>query len=214
MQIILGSQSPRRRELLSDIIGESRLKVIPPSSDDEPGFTGLSELEEIEERLRLVVQCKARDVVGQIQNFPESEDFCVICADTIVVATDTVGDWAVLGKPPVDNWRSVVRDWFRTHYNGRPHEVWSGVRIETPAGVEEFVVKTQVRMCDLTEDLIDWYISTEESIGKAGGYGIQGRAAVLINGLDGSLSNVIGLPVVEVVNSLQRLGVTLSKPQR
>lgn len=207
MQIILGSQSPRRRELLQYVLGDFPLTVLPPRVADEPGFEGFTTAAEIEQQLLHVVRGKSADVSRQLSSLNCEESPCVICADTIVVASAPSGDLIVLGKPPDDDWQRVTADWFRTYYADRPHAVWTGCRIESATETEEFIVKTTVRMCKLSEPLIDWYVSTGECVGKAGGYGIQGKAAVLIDGLDGSLSNVIGLPVAEVLDALQRLNV-------
>ena len=61
-------------------------------------------------------------------------------------------------------------------------------------------------MPKLNSEIIDWYVSTGESVGKAGGYGIQGQAATLIEKVDGSLTNVIGLPMLEVAEAIGQLG--------
>ena len=72
--------------------------------------------------------------------------------------------------------------------------------------VQEFIVRSIVRFIAVDDDLLEWYLSTGESPGKAGGYAIQGHAAVFVDELRGSLTNVIGLPVLEVVQTLQETG--------
>ena len=101
----------------------------------------------------------------------------------------------------------MVKRWFTDLYADSRHEVWTGCRISCCDDDEWLIVRTGVRMGPLDEAIVDWYLSTGESVGKAGGYGIQGQASVLVAGLDGSLSNVIGLPVLEVRDVLKRLGV-------
>ena len=84
-------------------------------------------------------------------------------------------------------------------------EGWSG-----PLGTVVFLgigVKTKVLFCTLDDWLIDWYVSTDESIGKAGGYGIQGRASMLVEAVNGSFTNVVGLPMMEVTQTLRDFGV-------
>ena len=66
MKIVLGSQSPRRRELLTGFLGEDRVKIVPPLNDEELGFDGLHDVESIEERLMLIVEQKLSDVAAQL----------------------------------------------------------------------------------------------------------------------------------------------------
>ena len=207
MQIILGSQSPRRRELLSGIIGEEQIRILPPDCDAEPGFDGISDVAGIESQLNHVVDLKLQNVLRQVRTESTASDSCIICADTIVVAEDGSGHSIVLGKPPADDWQSVVRHWFRTYYSEKTHEVWTGCQVATESDSVEFIVKTRVTMVRLDDWLINWYLATGESVGKAGGYGIQGQASMLVNSINGSLSNVIGLPVIELMQRLTDLKV-------
>lgn len=205
MMLILGSQSPRRRELLEGLLPAGTLRILPPQDANEPGFDGLASAEEIERQLLHIVELKLQDVRDQLG--PGAlQECCILCADTIVVAQQG-NESVVLGKPPAGEWQPIVREWFRTFYSGTTHEVWSAVVLHGLRTTESLIVKTKVRMPVLDDAVIDWYLSTGEPVGKAGGYGIQGRAAVLIEGLKGSLSNVIGLPVLEVRELLTRVGV-------
>ncbi len=209
MLTVLGSQSPRRFELLQQIIATDELTVLPPKSADEPGFEGLTRVSAIESQLRNVVQLKLGDVVEQLQQQGRLlSECCVICADTIVVARGSNDLPVVLGKPPMPHWQATVRDWFRNYYSGRTHEVWTGCVIAADDKLQHVIVKTHVTMCSLQDELIDWYVSTEEPIGKAGGYGLQGAAAMLIDAVDGSLTNVIGLPLREVRQTLKLLNAS------
>ena len=88
MQIILGSQSPRRRDLLGGLVPSSQLQVLPPQSPEEPGFDELGTAVEIADRLRSIVRLKRADVTRQIA---VQQNACLICADTIVVATRADG---------------------------------------------------------------------------------------------------------------------------
>ena len=207
MQIVLGSQSPRRRELLQTVVPNSQLQVIPPIDPDEPGFDGLTSDEEISSRLSQIVDGKSCDVQNQLAQNPEFSDFCLICADTTVVASTPSGGRIVLGKPPVEDWKSTVKEWFQLYYNERPHEVWTCCRVVTSAQQRDIIVKTVVKMIPLDDWLIDWYLATDEPLGKAGGYAIQGRAALLIDHVDGSLTNVIGLPMAELTSVLREFQV-------
>jgi septum formation protein len=74
-------------------------------------------------------------------------------------------------------------------------------------GLQQEVVRSQVRLLPLTDEEIAWYVESGEPDGKAGAYGIQGRAARFIDWLEGSWSNVVGLPVATVYQMLKRAGV-------
>lgn len=213
MNVVLGSQSPRRKELLIGLLGEEQVTILPPRNSEEAVFDGLQRDSEIEDRLLHIVHAKLKDVVQQViqlQPAPASTvaDEIVLCADTIVVAGPPESR-RVLGKPPAENWMPEVRDWFRNYYSNQQHGVWTGVLLRGNGQTESFVTKTQVRMPALDDDLIDWYLSTEEPVGKAGGYGIQGQAAALVESVQGSLTNVIGLPVLEIAQRLKKFGVQL-----
>ncbi len=188
---------------MSSIVSSDQLEVLPPRSADEPGFDGICTVAEIKEHLRHIVRLKVDDVREQLVAQKRApEGCCIVCADTIVVATDENDQLVVLGKPPEGSWQETVRDWFRRYYSGKTHEVWTGCQIVTRRHSFDLLVQTGVTMCSLDDDLIDWYVSTEEPLGKAGGYGIQGKAAMLIEAVDCSLTNVIGLPMLEVREAL------------
>lgn len=202
MKIILGSQSPRRKELLSGFLGDTQISVVAPQNSQELEFDGLRDLEAIEERLMAIVSDKINDVREQVAL---DENTAILCADTTVVVRQPDGSRLVLGKPPATSWQQTTARWFQEFYSGKTHEVWTGFQIVTSATSYREIVRTSVSMPPLNTSTIQWYVSTEEPIGKAGGYGIQGQAAVLISNVDGSLSNVIGLPVLEVVQALERI---------
>ena len=209
MKIVLGSQSPQRKALLQSIVPAGRLLILPPESDNEPGFEECRSIASIESQLLKIVEIKRTDVLKQIQRrtHVDPQD-CVICADTVVVVP--AGEYAeqqlVLGKPPINQWQEVVRDWFSEYYSGKTHEVWTGFSVATASASREMIVKTSVTFCDVDDSWMEWYLSTKEPIGKAGGYGIQEHAAVFVNSILGSLSSVVGLPVFEVGQALRQLG--------
>jgi septum formation protein len=207
-KIVLGSRSPRRRELLSSVVGDNRLVILPPTTPHEPGFSDVSDEAAIERRLCEIVGLKYSDVCCQAdvsQQTEQSETFIVV-ADTIVIADGENGTRHVLGQPDPDKWQDDVRTWFRRWLSGRTHDVWTGVRISRGKESRQFVVRSGVTFRTVNDDLLNWYLSTGESLGKAGGYAIQGHAAAFVTGLDGSLTNVIGLPVLEVLEGLTELG--------
>ena len=203
--IILGSRSPRRRELLESVAGAIALRVMPPLSSAEADFQNVHDDLSIERRLLEIVRVKYADVCRQVQESGSPSPLIVV-ADTIVIASDNDGSRRVLGQPEPDHWQSDVRDWLRFWLAGRTHEVWTGVIVARHTESHEFVVKSKVTFCEISDATIEWYLSTNESPGKAGGYAIQGHAAAFVSQLSGSLTNVIGLPLLEVVEALQSLG--------
>ena len=199
-KIILGSASPRRRELLSQI----GIGFTVRGSDKEEVYH--SEIpEEIVKELALM---KAENVAIELfeeQQAPpvrEETDFVVIGADTVVVL-----DQKILGKPADEE------DAFRMlkSLQGRAHEVFTGVavlcckegKIQT---VRSHAVKTEVYVHEMTEDEIRGYIATGEPSDKAGSYGIQGAFAKYIDRIDGDYYNVVGLPVSFVYQTLKEIG--------
>ena len=137
-RLILGSRSPRRRELLELLIPPESIDVLPPRSSDELGFDGLTSWLDIARRLQQIAREKNDDVLSQLSSSSDSQ--LVLTADTIIVASDADGCYRVLGQPPDDDsWREVVRGWFCDLYAGRSHiaatsvcvtEVRTGRRLE------------------------------------------------------------------------------------
>ncbi len=133
----------------------------------------------------------------------------IVVADTIVIATNDQHEKRILGQPDPDNWQAEVRDWLKNWLAGRTHEVWTGAIVSKGNEQRSFIVKSTVTFCPMSDAMIEWYISTSESLGKAGGYAIQAHAAAFISQFSGSLTTIIGLPLLEVVGALQELGWTL-----
>ena len=213
-RVILGSRSPRRKELLESIVGHDQLVIKPPVTPEEPDFLGLHQETEIEHRLLDIVQLKHSDVCQQTAADVSNEVFAsvdssapfVVVADTIVVAELSREQRLVLGQPGPDRWQDDVRGWLRHRLSNQTHEVWTGVLVSQLDQTSTCIVKSAVTFCEINDELIEWYISTRESLGKAGGYAIQGFAAAFVTQLRGSLTNVIGLPVMETRQALVNLG--------
>ncbi|MEZ6130843.1 MAG: Maf family protein [Planctomycetaceae bacterium] len=199
MRIVLGSQSPQRFQLLKTVVAEDRFEVLAPASDREPGFEHLHQTADIERRLEHVVDVKFQDVWSQIQTTSgDADQCCIICADTVVVATNADERAVVLGKPPSGDWKPVVAEWFRDYLIGRSHQVWTSVRIGLGDRSHRNTVKSEITLCDIDDEQLSWYLDTEEPLGKAGGYAVQGIAAMFVESIQGSLTNVVGLPMREV----------------
>ena len=185
-RIILASASPRRSELLESA-GIS-FSVAPADIPEEP-LPGESPTAHV---LRLAVE-KALAVAGTV------EGDLFIGADTVVVCDDEI-----MGKPvdAADARRML------SALSGRSHEVITGYAVHdrTRRATDSSVVCTRVIFKLLTAEEIDAYIATGCPFDKAGAYAIQGGAAYMVRGIEGSYTNVVGLPLCEVVEVLKRVG--------
>lgn len=195
-KIILGSASPRRRELLSQIGVSFEVRT---SGREEIYHSVI--LEEIVRELALM---KAENVAGDLTDEQNEapKDTIVIGADTIVVL-----DGKILGKP-VDE--KDAADMIGA-LQGRSHEVYTGVAIldydaQGEKNVSVHAVGTKVYVNPMDEAEISAYIDTGEPMDKAGAYGIQGRFAAYIDRIEGDYYNVVGLPVSYVYQALKRIG--------
>lgn len=179
--LILASSSPRRRELLQQLGLE--FDIFSPDID-ESVWAG----ESVAEYVERLARTKAAAVQ---QQFP----------DAIVIAADTsLGvDHHILGKP--ESKQHAFAMW--EMLSGRKHDVFSGVCVRTKEQICSIVVRTQVEFQTLSLNDMESYWATGEPIGKAGAYAIQGIAARYIPGIEGSYSNVVGLPLHETVQLLQ-----------
>ena len=210
--IVLGSRSPQRRELLGSMVGEKLLKIMPPLSSAEADFDDVHDDAGFESRLMEIVLDKYNDVrqqttVAHLNS--ETADLTspyIVVADTIVIATNDQHQKRILGQPDPENWQAEVRDWMQHWLAGRTHEVWTGAIVSKGDQRRSFIVKSSVTFCPMSDAMIEWYISTSESLGKAGGYAIQAHAAAFVSQFSGSLTTIIGLPLLEVIGALQELG--------
>jgi septum formation protein len=177
-RLILASASPRRRELLAGIGIDC---VVRPANVDERPHDGESPAALV----RRLAETKARGAVGGAG----SEEVVILAADTAVVLDDD----RVLGKPADrDEAKGMLR-----HLSGRSHRVLSGVYLlRRPDGRGAGItVATRVVFRDYGEETVRWYADSGESLDKAGAYGIQGRGVLLTERIEGSWSNVVGLPL-------------------
>jgi septum formation protein len=184
MTLTLASQSPRRRELLSQLGID--LRVVPAGADEtpRPGEPARAYVERLARE-------KARAVAGA----------WVLGADTTVVL-----DGAILGKPDDDGHACRML----RALSGRVHEVTTGVCLRGPGGREEAIaVGTEVSFAELTEAQIAWYSATGEPRDKAGAYAVQGVGSAFVREVRGSVSNVVGLPLAETAALLERCGFAL-----
>ncbi|MCM1308325.1 MAG: Maf family protein [Butyrivibrio sp.] len=188
-KIILASASPRRRELLAQVGME--FEVIPSRGEET-----IREAEPDKTVMRLSAD-KAAEVAALLAERGYDKDGTVVIgADTVVVSGGRI-----LGKP-VD-----VQDAFNmlSELRNGCHYVYTGVTIIYKDTQKSFAEKTRVRVGGMTDSEIWEYIGTGECMDKAGAYGIQGRFAEYVTGIDGDYNNVVGLPVARLMRELKEL---------
>ena len=182
--LILASGSPRRRELMSQVGLD--FTVVTSDADEN-----IKEMEP-EDYVRELSSVKAQSVLEQ---YADNEDsVIVIGADTIVYHKGEI-----LTKPKNEE------DAFRIlkSLEGQIHQLYTGVTICSAHKNVSFYEKTDVWVYDMTDEEIRDYISTGEPMDKAGAYGIQGKFAAYIKGIEGDYNNVVGLPVARLVHELK-----------
>jgi septum formation protein len=182
LPLVLASQSPRRRELLSTagITFTLRVREVEEiRAPDEPP----------DDYARRLARAKAEAAW-------EGRDEIVLGADTIVVL-----DQQVLEKPrDAADARAMLQ-----RLSGREHTVITAICLRYPAGVQVDSTATRVRFAALTADEIDAYVATGEPMDKAGAYAIQGLASKFVERVEGCYFNVIGLPLSQVYRYLKIL---------
>jgi len=189
-RLILASKSPRRRDLLNGL----GLKFdIVPSVEKEPPF---QKGQVPKDYAVNIAKLKARNTAKKYN------DSWVIGADTIVVV-----DGDVLGKPK-DQEQALS---MLMRLTGRMHTVYTGCWIVGPytsGGYEEgFVVESNVWLSNLSRDILESYVRTGEPMDKAGSYAVQGLGAFMVERIEGSFTNVVGLPLTELVATLLKLEI-------
>ena len=185
MRLILASASPRRAELLRAAGFE--FDVVPADVDE----TAAAGEDPMQYALRV-----ARDKASTIQAACREAGALILSADTVVVANGEI-----LGKPrDSDDAGRMLR-----LLSARAHDVHTAVVIRRGESERSQVVTTRVWFQPLDASEISWYVASGEPEGKAGAYAIQGRAARYIERIDGSWSNVVGLPVAAVYRLLHEL---------
>lgn len=185
--LILASRSPRRRYLLER--AGLTFRVIPSTLDEST-----VPMSPPADYVRMLANAKAMEVADL---YPKS---WIIGADTLVL----IGD-AVLGKPHTE---AQARRMLKA-LSGKTHRVLTGYCICCRAEERSFseTVETKVSFKTLNATEIDWYLSTGEPFDKAGAYAVQGLGSFLVKRIEGSYTNVVGLPVCEVIECLLREGV-------
>jgi len=184
--IILASASPRRVELLQQI--EVKFEQCVADIDETPRLG--------EAPGQFV--CRLAEEKAQSVFEKSSKELPVLGSDTIVVV-----DEHILGKP--DDYQHAV-DMLKL-LSGRKHQVMTAVTLFSAEQQKTMMNTSEVRFMDLSQDLIDAYWQTGESVGKAGAYAVQGIAAQFIIEIKGSYSSIMGLPLYEVRCLLEAFGI-------
>lgn len=177
LKVVLASASPRRKELLSLIFNEYDIR---PADCDEALPEGIKAQEAVE--YLSLIKNKATVEICDKKSL-------VISADTVVAV-----DGEILGKPQdKEDARRMI-----SLLSGREHQVFTGVTLSLNGKFKTFSEKTDVVFYTLTDKEIEDYISTDEPYDKAGAYGIQGKAGLLVKAVNGDYYNVVGLPVARL----------------
>jgi len=183
--LILASSSPRRRELLTTV--GIPFKVVPSKIEED-----INSMTEFEQLAIEMAKQKAQEVYNRLG------DGWILGADTIVVI-----DGKVFGKP------KDLKDaeYMLKTLSGREHIVITGFCIVNPLGDISHIeaVKSKVFIRELTSDEIKAYLSTKEPFDKAGAYAVQGIGAFMIKAITGSYTNVVGLPLCELILALKKI---------
>ncbi len=182
MNLILASQSPRRRELLALLGIPFQVRVADIDETMDPSAAPAAEVARVS---RLKAEAIAHN-----------EDDVVVAADTIVVCQGRI-----LGKPKDEADAKRMLNLL----SGRDHQVMTGMTVIAPGGARTVTEITDLHFVELTQAQIDGYIASGEPMDKAGAYGIQGGAAVFCSRLEGDYYNVVGLPVCRLGQILREI---------
>jgi septum formation protein len=187
-RLVLASGSPRRHQLLRSIGVD--FTAIAPDIDERPaqGEGPVAYVERLAREKAAAVAAGPGDVV--------------VGADTTVAL-----EQRILGKPAdADDARRMLRE-----LSGRSHDVHTGVAVQVDGRTRSAVATTRVTLVELGDDDLDWYVTTGEPLGKAGAYAMQHGGGLFVERIEGSASNVVGLPLTMLADLLAAVGVPLSR---
>jgi len=187
-KIILASRSPRRKDILEKL---NLSFVIDPPDIDESPIKNESPINYVQR-----ISAAKAEIVAQRHD----KQCIVIAADTTV---ELQGE--IFGQPrDLDEARLMIHK-----LSGKTHAVHTAVSVRCEMKIATAVDTAQVTMREVSNELLEWYTGTGESIGKAGAYAVQGHGAALVAGVTGELDTVIGLPVRLLTSLLADLGIDL-----
>ena len=180
--IILASASPRRKEILE--LADLKFDVMPSDAQEITTKTAPNEV------VMELASLKAKDIYKKSE-----KQSMIVGADTVVAYQGQI-----LGKPTdkADAKRML------TMLSGQTHEVYTGDCIIEDGKTKPFYEETKVTFYEISDEQIDHYIKTGEPMDKAGSYGIQGKAAVFIKGIEGDYYNVVGFPIARFLQEITK----------
>ena len=180
--IILASASPRRKEILE--LADLKFDVMPSDAQEITTKTAPNEV------VMELASIKAKDIYKKSE-----KQSMIVGADTVVAYQGQI-----LGKPAdeADAKRML------TMLSGQTHEVYTGVCVIEDGKTKTFYEETKVTFYEISDEQIDYYIKTGEPMDKAGSYGIQGKAAVFIKGIEGDYYNVVGFPIARFLQEITK----------
>ncbi|MEI8169698.1 MAG: Maf family protein [Rhodoferax sp.] len=196
--IYLASQSPRRRQLLEQL-GVRHELLLPDAQEDAEALEVVLPNEAPVAYVKRVTQLKLDASLSRLERRGLAMA-PILCSDTTVALGDTI-----YGKPA--DAADAIR--MLTELSGKTHQVFTGVAIGTSDFRVQALCESQVTFAALSQDQIRDYVLTDEPMGKAGAYAVQGRAAAYISHMSGSYSGIMGLPMFETAVLLRSFGFTL-----
>ncbi len=187
-KIVLASRSPRRKDILEKL---NLSFIIDPPDIDESALKNESPIDYVQR----IAAAKA-DLVAK-RHYRQT---IVIAADTTVAL-----DNEIFGQPrDLNEARLMIQK-----LSGKTHSVLTAISVRFDGKIANAVDTASVRMREVTNELLEWYLATGESLGKAGGYAVQGHGAALVEDLTGEIETVIGLSVVLLSRLLGDLAIDL-----
>lgn len=199
-RIYLASKSPRRRELLRQIGVDFSLLLLREQTPRGPDVSEEVELGELPQDYVARVTREKASIGYKIMHARKLPSMPVLAADTTVTI-----DGKILGKPANESEATAM---LRV-LSGRTHQVLTAIAVQHHEQLWQTIQISEVSFASLSDGMIERYCATGEPYDKAGGYGIQGMAAVFIEHISGSYSGIMGLPLFETAQILRRAGIEL-----
>jgi septum formation protein len=193
--VYLASQSPRRQALL-DQIGVAYRVLLPTDVEAAEALEAVLPQESALRYVKRVTRLKVLAALEQIQ-LQSLEAAPVLCADTTVVV-----DRHILGKPANESEATQMLSLL----SGKTHQVLTAVAIGHNQDIHLAMSRSRVKFASMTAADIQDYVASQEPMGKAGAYAIQGRASAFISHVSGSYSGIMGLPLYETSQLLKQIG--------
>ena len=196
--IYLASQSPRRKQLLAQL-GVNFELLLPDANEDAEALEVVRPNEKPRAYVQRVTALKLEAALQRLKNrgLPSAP---VLCSDTTVALGNTL-----FGKPDnAEHAKSMLQQ-----LSGKTHRVLTAVSIGTQHKQSHALSISQVKFAEMSKHDIERYVASQEPMGKAGSYAIQGKAAVFISHISGNYSGIMGLPMFETSHLLREFGFTV-----